>query len=199
MPVQGVGLEAHLAVERHDRAVGRDDERVDLDQVGVPVDRGFARASSRTSRRCERQLPSRPRPAAIRVAWKSSSPKAGSIVSFRIFSGVSAATSSISVPPSVDAMTMLRRRRPVEQHREVQLVGDVDALLDVEAVDLLALRSGLDRDERRPEHLLGELPHLGLRGRHTAVDAVGDDVDAADVGVLLEAAPCPAPRHGSAT
>ncbi len=30
------------------------------------------------------------------------------MISFKIFSGVSAATSSISVPPSVDAMTMFR-------------------------------------------------------------------------------------------
>ncbi len=40
-------------------------------------------------------------------AWNGSSPKAGSISSVMIFSGVEAATSSISVPPSVEAITML--------------------------------------------------------------------------------------------
>ncbi len=35
-------------------------------------------------------------------------PVAGSIATLRIFSGVRAATSSISMPPSVEAMTVMR-------------------------------------------------------------------------------------------
>jgi hypothetical protein len=63
--------------------------------------------------------------------------------------------------------------------REVELSGDVHALLDEQALDLLALGAGLDGDERAADHLLG----VGVR-------VVGrlDDLDAAEVGVLLEAA-----------
>ena len=48
----------------------------------------------------------------------------------------------------------------VDQDREIELLVDVRAVLDVEAVDLLA-GAGLDRDERRAEHLLGEFGDLG--------------------------------------
>ena len=34
---------------------------------------------------------------------------------------------------------------PVDEQREVEFLGDVDAVGDVEPVDLLALRPGLDR------------------------------------------------------
>ena len=43
----------------------------------------------------------------------------------------------------------------VDQQREVEFLGDVDAVGDVEALDLLACRAGLDRDQSLAEHLLG--------------------------------------------
>ena len=46
---------------------------------------------------------------------------------------------------------------PVEQNGQVELAGDVDALLDVETVDLLAGRTGLDGHQGRAQHLLGEI------------------------------------------
>ena len=49
----------------------------------------------------------------------------------------------------------------VDQDREIELLVDVGAFLDVEAVDLLAVRAGLDRDQGRAQHLLGELVDLG--------------------------------------
>ncbi len=54
----------------------------------------------------------------------------------------------------------------VDQHREIELLLDRGALLDVDAVDLLALRAGLQRDESRTEHLPGELLYF--------VDRLGD-------------------------
>ena len=45
---------------------------------------------------------------AIRRAWKGDNPITGSIVSLKIFSGVLAATSSISVPPSSEAINVIR-------------------------------------------------------------------------------------------
>ena len=51
----------------------------------------------------------------------------------------------------------------VDQDREINLLVDVGAFLDVEAVDLFAVRAGLHRDQRRAQHLLGELVDLGDR------------------------------------
>jgi hypothetical protein len=45
----------------------------------------------------------------------------------------------------------------VEGDAEVELAGDVHALLDEQALDLLALGAGLDGDQGGAEHLLGDL------------------------------------------
>ncbi len=51
----------------------------------------------------------------------------------------------------------------VDQDRQIELLVDVGAVLDVEPVDLLAVRAGLHRDQRRAQHLLGEFIDLGDR------------------------------------
>ena len=76
----------------------------------------------------------------------------GSTEKVTIFSGVSCATSSMSMPPSVETTKATRDGLAVDQHREVELLVDRRAFLDIEAVDLLALRAGLVRDQRRAEH-----------------------------------------------
>src|SRR5271170_3690831 len=48
----------------------------------------------------------------------------------------------------------------IDQRGEVELLVDRGAFLDIEPVDLLAGGSGLDGHQRRPEHLLRELPDL---------------------------------------
>ena len=45
--------------------------------------------------------------------------------------------------------------RAVDQQRQIELAVDVGAVLDIEAVDLLAGRTGLLGDQRIAEHLLG--------------------------------------------
>ena len=45
----------------------------------------------------------------------------------------------------------------VDQHADVELAGDVHALLDQQALDLLAARAGLVRDQVHAEDLLGRL------------------------------------------
>ena len=67
-------------------------------------------------------------------------PVAGSIVKVWIFSGVSWATSSMFMPPSVEATKAIRPVFAVDEQSEVEFLGDVDAVGDVEPVDLLALR-----------------------------------------------------------
>ena len=67
------------------------------------------------------------------------------------------------------------RRGAVDQDRQIKLLVDRRAVLDVKAVDLLAGLAGLDGDERVPEHLLGE--SLGFLDRfgeaHAALFAGG--------------------------
>ena len=59
----------------------------------------------------------------------------------------------------------------VDQHREIELLLDRRAVLDVEPVDLLALRAGLVRDERRAEQALCLL--LDVLDRLDHLDAAG--------------------------
>ena len=44
-------------------------------------------------------------------------------------------------------------RLPVDQRRKIELPVDRRAVLDVQAIDLLAVRAGLRRHQRRPQHL----------------------------------------------
>ena len=74
----------------------------------------------------------------------------------------------------------------VEENREVELPGDVDPLLDVDPVYLLASGSGLDGHQGRTEHLLGQFTHRLFGGRRSALDACGDDRYPAKVGMFLE-------------
>ena len=45
------------------------------------------------------------------------------------------------------------RRDAVDQRREIEFLVDRRAFFDIEPIDLLAGRSGLHGDQRRPEHL----------------------------------------------
>ena len=49
---------------------------------------------------------------------------------------------------------------PVDQRREIEFAVDGRAFLDIDAVDLLAVRAGLMRDQRRAEDARGLLLHV---------------------------------------
>ena len=66
--------------------------------------------------------------------------------------------------------------RPVDQRRDVELAGDVAAVLDVDPLDLLAPGSGLVRHQIHAQHVLG-------RGAH-----VVDRLDHPDAAALAAAA-----------
>jgi hypothetical protein len=69
----------------------------------------------------------------------------------------------------------------VDQDGQVELAGDVEALLDVQPPDLLPLGAGLLGDELHPQHLLGDLGRLrGAALRHLDAAAL-----AATAGVDL--------------
>src|SRR5882724_5826670 len=78
----------------------------------------------------------------------------------------------------------------IDQDRQIKLLVDLGAFLDVEPVDLLAMRPGLDRDQRGTQHLLGEFIDLGdrLGDTHAALVAGGGFLElalAAAAGVNL--------------
>jgi hypothetical protein len=73
-------------------------------------------------------------------------------------SGVVAATSSISMPPSVEHDEGHPAGGAIDQQREIKLALNVRTILDIDAVDLLAGGAGLARYQRPAEHPLG----LGL-------------------------------------
>ena len=60
-------------------------------------------------------------------------------------------------------------RSAIDDDAQIELALDLQSFFDQHAADLAPLRSGLMRDERHPEHLLGQL--LGLVGRFRELDA----------------------------
>ena len=108
LPIERVAIEVHLGVERHQVAVFGDHQRIDLDQAGVELGKGLADAAHERDRLADLPAVSSPRPNAIWRPWKGWNPIAGSIATLMIFSGVLAATSSMSTPPSVEAMRVSR-------------------------------------------------------------------------------------------
>jgi hypothetical protein len=59
------------------------------------------------------------------------------------------------MPPSVEQTKLTRRGDAVDQQGEIHLRLDARAILDIDAVDLLAGRAGLLGHQRAAEHLLG--------------------------------------------
>ena len=146
---QRVVVERHLGVERQQVAGPGHDQRVDLDQRRVEFGKGAVerRRRTRPARRPAR-LP-RPSPKASRRAWNGDSPAAGSIASRTIFSGARAASSSISMPPSAAAISVIRPVPRSIDSAEIELAGDVAAGLDIDPLDVAPLGAGLVRHQLR--------------------------------------------------
>ena len=106
MPEDGIVVEAEFGVQTPAGPLPGDHQRIDLQHGAVAGDEGACRVPARTLTALLVSLPVRPRLKAILRHWKGVSPTSGSIASVKIFSGVVAATSSISIPPSVEAMTV---------------------------------------------------------------------------------------------
>ncbi len=137
-----VVVEAHLGVEREEIAACGHHQRVDLDERAVALDEGARqrrRGTRPPCRRCSFGEPERRTRGA--APGTPPSPTTGSSVSRRIFSGVFAATSSISTPPSVDAITVTAPAAAVDDHAEVELARDVAALLDEQPAHDAPLRA----------------------------------------------------------
>ena len=136
----GVVVEGHLGVEGVDPAVGREDQRVDLDQVAVALDVAAV------------QLHRAPRPPASRASASSpasSTSRGGGLGRQPVdrvdvqpgdgARGRSAATSSMSTPPLRRHHAQVQLGRPVEGEAGVVLPVDVRGVLDPQPVHHVAL------------------------------------------------------------
>ena len=96
-----------------------------------------------------------------------------------IFSGVLAATSSMFMPPSVEAMKATREVSRSTRQREVKLLGDGGAFFDVEALHQLSGRPCLMGDQRHAQHAAGFGPHVGhgFHDLHAATLAAAAGMD----------------------
>ena len=103
----GIAVEADLGVEHQQPALVVDRQRIDLDLRRIGAEERLVEAPS-TVLACLTRSPDRPSAAATARPWCGISPVAGSMVIVAIFSGLSWATFSISIPPSVEATTAMR-------------------------------------------------------------------------------------------
>ena len=118
MAEQRVVVEVHLGVEREHVAGAGDDQRIDLDDRGIEAGEGLVHAEHELGRGGDllalRGRGRRPARARGSLPCRST----GSIATRMIFSGCLAATSSISMPPSVEAITVMREvRRSISMPR----------------------------------------------------------------------------------
>ena len=170
VPEQRVLVERHLAVERDQAVRLGDDQRIDLHQCGVEVAErlvhrhqqahelvhlalleveleGDVARLERAHRRCRRQR------------------QADDLVGM-LLGDLFDVHAAFGRGDDGDAAG-----RAVDQLRDIELARDVAALLDIDLLDLFALRAGLVGDQAAAQHLVGAGDHL-LHGA-ADLDAAG--------------------------
>ncbi len=141
-------------------------QRIDFKQAHVLGEEGVVERLHDQRRICLASSPFSPSAAAMfSCRHRANSPPPDRPGRSWIFSGVLCATSSMSMPPSVEAMKATRRGRAVDQGGKIKLARDRRAVLDIEPLDHAALRAGLMGHQRHAQHALGFLLHV-LDGFH---------------------------------
>ena len=174
MAVEGVVVEGNLGVEHAQLAVRHDDQRIDLQHRHVLGD--------------ESRIELRDQALDLlgQIAGESERARRGAAVvghdSSRRIDREAVNLFRRVMGDVLDVDAALGRedernpaRLPVDQRREIELLVDIRAVLDIEAVDLLAGGAGLHGHEGRAQHLPGERAHLFNRARepHAALFARG--------------------------
>ncbi len=170
--VEGVRVERHLGVEHAKLAVGHHDQRIDLQHRHVFVDEGRVEPRHQTFGLLG-PFAGKPERLGDRAAVVGHDPG-------RRIDGEAHDLLGGVVRHLLDVHAALGRhdegdpaRHAIDKRRQVELLVDVRAVLDVEAVDLLAGRARLHGDQRRSQHLPGEGLDLldGLGEAHAALFA----------------------------
>ena len=170
MAVEGVGIEGDLGIEAAQLAVGGDDQRVDLEHLHVLRDEGVVELHGeiigllgQITAQAERLGDRAP----VMGHGAGGGVDGDGVDLLRRVMG-----------DLLDIHAAFRRdhegdaaRGAIDQRGEIEFLLDIGAVLDIEAVDLLAVIAGLHRDEGLAEHLGGEFLHLvdGLGQAHAAL------------------------------
>ncbi len=175
---QSVVVEVRLGVEGEHVAGSSDHQRVDLEQrtIEVAIGREHLAQKARHLAGC---LALRAQTVGQRPGLEALEPKGRVHRDLEDLLGVRGCDLLDIHAPLARGHDRHPSRVSVEGRRQVQLGGDVHALLDEQTLDLLALFAGLNRDQGATEHLPGE-----LLDRVCALD----HLHTTEIGVLLEAA-----------
>ena len=80
------------------------------------------------------------------------------------------------MPPSLETISTGPADGAIDDDAQVQLAGDLAAFFDQHLADGLALRAGLDRDQRLPEQIAGRfggfVGRCGPAARRAAADCL---------------------------
>ena len=170
MTEQRIAVEAHLGVENEQIAVLGFDQRVDLEHLAIEIHEGGVELLGQLLRllvEIARQLERKgDRAAVMRHEALRGIDGDGRDLVGRVVRHV------LDVHPAFgrnDHRDLTAGA--IDQHREVVFRSDIDAVGDVEAIDLLAFVSGLDRHQRVAEHLAGVLLDVldAVREPHAAL------------------------------
>ncbi len=179
LPEQRIGIEIELGVERDEPAVGRLDQRVDLEQRGVGLEITRQQREKQVACCCVhrlRQAHADRQPCGVSVAQPVERIDRDADDGLRVASG-----DLLDLHAAVAAADEGKRLRgAVGDHCEVVLVRDADRLLDPQSANQLPLCAGLRGAERMAEHAVG-----GVLDRPEAVDHFDAAAFAAPPGVDL--------------
>ena len=154
MAVDRVAIKAELGIQHHKVAIGGYNQRVDLEHLHVFFDESTIEKAhqadtlldlpaGQTKRKCNAS------PVIGHVPGGGVDGEAEDLL-WRFSRDLFDIHAAFGRADKADTAGL-----PVNQEGEVKLARDAGAVLDIDAVDLLALGASLMRDERAPEHALG--------------------------------------------
>ena len=162
MAIEGVVIEADLGVEHDQLVLAGHDQRIDLEQAHVLLDEGLVERRQEDPRLLGRLAGQVQR---LRQGQRVVRKDAGGRID-----GEGDDLLRRRVRHLFDVHAALGRGDDrhaaglaIDQHRQIELAGDVGALFDIEPAHQPALRTGLVGDQRHAEHGLGERVHLAER------------------------------------
>ncbi len=174
MAIQRIGIEADLGIQAFQLAALGYHQRVDLEHCHVLGDKGSVKLGGEFFRLLGK------------VAVQAQRPRDGAaVVRHHAGGGIDREADDFFrgvVGHRLDVHAAFGRHHErdargdaVDQHREIELLVDIGAVLDVEPVDLLAERPGLHRHQGVLQHLLRECADFldGLRDPHAALGVFG--------------------------
>ncbi len=130
MAEQRVVVEGHLRIEGHDLAVSRGHQRIDLDKIGVRVDRKLGKGPDKPPKSLG-QVPYEPEPVAQLVGLERGESDDGVDLGLENLLGCLLGDLLDLDPTLGRGHHHVAGSRAIHQDGEIELTGDVDALLHI--------------------------------------------------------------------